>query len=109
LDRNRCQLLGFHKRECPFPKDASYQIWLKSVQWFWSSLLNEKFTDNGWTGSDQYSSLQRLAQVSYKVDIWTLPYTISSAGLGPGELITSLSRLIFVTKKIDLNIYIHRE
>jgi len=36
----------FSQLESPFPKDASYQIWLKSVQWFWRrSRLNEKFTD----------------------------------------------------------------
>jgi len=28
---NRCQPLEFRKLEFPFPKDASYQIWLKSV------------------------------------------------------------------------------
>jgi len=42
---NRCQPLDFCKLESTFPKDASYQIWLKSVQWFWRrSHLNEKFT-----------------------------------------------------------------
>jgi len=32
---NRCQPLDLHTLESPFPKDASYQIWFKSVQWFW--------------------------------------------------------------------------
>jgi len=46
LDPNRCQPLDFRKRESPFPKDASYHIWFKSVQWFWRrSRLKEKFTD----------------------------------------------------------------
>jgi len=34
LGPNRCQALDFRKVEFPFPKDASYQIWFKSVQWF---------------------------------------------------------------------------
>jgi len=42
----KCQPLNFHKLESPFPKNTSYQIWLKSVQWFWRrSCLKEKFTD----------------------------------------------------------------
>jgi len=32
---NRWQPLNFCKLESPFPKDASYQIWFRSVQWFW--------------------------------------------------------------------------
>jgi len=46
LDPNRCQPLDFCKLESPFPKDAFYQIWFKSVQWFWRRIcLKEKFTD----------------------------------------------------------------
>jgi len=47
---NRCQPLYFCKFQSLFPKDASYQMWLKSVQWFWRrSILKEKFTpDDGW-------------------------------------------------------------
>jgi len=46
LSPNRCQPLDFHKLESPYPKDASYQIGFKSVQWFWRrSCLKEKFTD----------------------------------------------------------------
>jgi len=51
----------FCKLESPFPKDASYHIWLKSVQWFWSrSHLNEKFTpdDRRRTASDHYSTCE---------------------------------------------------
>jgi len=45
--------LIFAKLESPFPKDASYQICLKSVPWFWRrSYLKEKFSDNG---SDHYT------------------------------------------------------
>jgi len=41
LKVDRCQPLDLRKLESPFPKDASYQIWLKSVQWFWRvSVLN---------------------------------------------------------------------
>jgi len=45
------------------PKDASYQIWLKSVQWFWRSHLNEKFTpdDRRRTDGDHYSSFEPSA------------------------------------------------
>jgi len=50
LDPNRCQPLDLCKFESPFPKVASYQIWLKSIQWFWRrSRLKEKFTDDGRT------------------------------------------------------------
>jgi len=45
-----CPLLGldFCKVESPFPIVGSYQIWLKSVQWFWRrNCLKEKFTDDG--------------------------------------------------------------
>jgi len=43
LGPNRCQPLDFHKLESPFPKDTSYHIWLKSVQWFLRrSCLKEK-------------------------------------------------------------------
>jgi len=42
----------FHKLEFPFPKDTSYQIWFKSVQWFWrrSRLRTDdgRTTDDGW-------------------------------------------------------------
>jgi len=50
LHPNRCQPLDFCKLESPFAKDASYQIWLKSVQWFWRrSHLNKKFIpEPGW-------------------------------------------------------------
>jgi len=62
LSTRRGQQLYFHKLEFPFPKDASYQIWLKSVQWFWRrSHLKEKFTDVQWMGSDHYSSLEPSA------------------------------------------------
>jgi len=53
--------LDFHKFKSPFPKDASYQIWFKSVQWFWRrSCLKEKFRDRRRTGHDHYiySSLE---------------------------------------------------
>jgi len=54
-----CHPLDFCKLESPFPTDGSYQIWLKSVQWFWRrSHLKEKFTDDGWTLADTDSSLE---------------------------------------------------
>jgi len=28
------------------PKDAFYQIWLKSVKWIWRRRLKEKFTED---------------------------------------------------------------
>jgi len=59
LGPNTCQPLDFRKFESPFPKDTSYQIWFKSVQWFWRrSLLKERFTDGRQTvADDTYSSL----------------------------------------------------
>jgi len=64
LCRNGCQSLDFLKPEFPIPKYAFYQIWLKSVQWFWRiSRLNEKFTDGRQTGHDHHSSLEPSAQV----------------------------------------------
>jgi len=48
LGPNRGQSLNLHKIESPFPKDPSYQIWLKSMQWFRRrSHLKDKFMDNG--------------------------------------------------------------
>jgi len=41
LGPNMYQPLDFCKLESPFPKDASYQIWFKSVQWFWRSLRTD--------------------------------------------------------------------
>jgi len=35
LGPNSGQPLDFRKLESPFPKDVSYLIWFKSVQWFW--------------------------------------------------------------------------
>jgi len=59
---NRCQPLNVCKIESPVPKDASYQIWVKSVQLFWRrSRLKEKFMD-GWM-NDGLVSLT-----------WFLPY-----------------------------------
>ena len=28
-------VLHLNKLECPSPKDALYQVWLKLAQWFW--------------------------------------------------------------------------
>jgi len=40
-----CNSASRCKRESTFLKDASYQIWFKSVQWFWRrGNLKEKFT-----------------------------------------------------------------
>jgi len=66
LGPNRCQPLDFRSFESPFPKDDSYPIWFKSVQWFWrKSPLKEKFTDKGCrTVADTYSSLEHSTQVS---------------------------------------------
>jgi len=59
----KAQPLDF-KSESPFPSDASYQIWLKSVWWFWRrSRLKEKVEGRR-----------------------TLRHPISSAGRLPGEL-----------------------
>jgi len=63
LGPSMCQPLNFRKLESPFPKDTSYQIWFKSVQWFWRSRLKEKFTDGRRTGHAHYSSLEPSAQV----------------------------------------------
>jgi len=49
------QPLDFCKIESPFPKDASYQIWLKLVQWFCRrSRLKKKFTDGWMTDGGRY-------------------------------------------------------
>ena len=37
--------LHLNKLEFPPHKDAIYQVWLKSAQWFWKRLKCEKFTD----------------------------------------------------------------
>jgi len=37
-------ILNLNKSESPFPTDASYQIWLKSIYWFWSC-FKKKLTD----------------------------------------------------------------
>ena len=53
--------VAFHlnKLECPSPKDALRQVWLKLAQWFWRKRWKcEKFTDGQrWmTGYQKFSS-----------------------------------------------------
>jgi len=51
LGPNKGQPIDFRTFESPFPKDTSYQIWLKSVQWF----LKEKLTDDRRTMNGEWS------------------------------------------------------
>jgi len=70
LGPNRCQALDFRKFKSPFPKDTFYQIWFKSVQWFWRrSRLKEKFTDGRQTVADTYSSLWAFGSGELKSSI----------------------------------------
>jgi len=65
LGPNRRQLLDFRKLESTYPKNASCQIWFKSVQWFWRrSRLKQKFTDGRGMTTRHYSSLEPSDQVN---------------------------------------------
>jgi len=52
------------KLKSVFLSDVSYQLWLKSIQWFWRR--RGKVTDGGRKGGDRYCSLEPSAQVSLK-------------------------------------------